>query len=340
MNGTQAIGFFPTQTPPFSRVTYDLPLRPPGRFRRPFFVAPLAPAAQSTIPVRPRQVRDGWHGLGRRPAHWRRAGHLRAFALAPPLGAVGDCRVGRAGPVADGVDQRHGGRAPHPSDRPVRTLAPSCARTRHERGVVRSCQRRVEGMAVPHHAQGRRAGEQPGVVRKCVSPPQRRVFQRRRVDRDPRKRFIPHAAVGPHWRCVSARYLYPHDTDGSWTGLIVSFVIFGQGLSILKGAFWEMTDASASDSVIQSLSRPLNGLLEDPCLSGSLLHVHDLRARRAGSQLFVTVSAGVPGNVAALQLERIEKDMVAALKAERKDVKEVHVHFEVVSEATEQEPIQ
>ncbi|KAN0128130.1 CDF metal transporter 4 [Lactarius tabidus] len=123
-------------------------------------------------------------------------------------------------------------------------------------------------------------------------------------------------------------------------GLIVSFVIFGQGLSILKGAFREMTDASASDSVLQSLSRSLNRLLEDPCLSGSLLHVHDLRARRAGSQLFVDVSAGVPGNVTALQLERIEKDMVAALKAERKDVKEVHVRFEVVSEATEQERIQ
>ena len=101
-----------------------------------------------------------------------------------------------------------------------------------------------------------------------------------------------------------------------------------------------MTDASASDSVLQSLSRSLNRLLEDPCLASSLLHVHDLRARRAGSQLFVSVSAGVPRNVTALQLDLLEKDMVAALKAERKDVKEVHVRFEVVSEATEQERIQ
>ncbi|KAI9442353.1 CDF-like metal transporter [Lactarius indigo] len=96
--------------------------------------------------------------------------------------------------------------------------------------------------------------------------------------------------------------------------LIVSFVIFGQGLSVLKGAFWEMTDASVSKSILQSLSRPLDRLVEDPRWSTDLLHVHDLRARRAGSQLFVDFSAGVPGN----------KEMVAALKAERKDVKEVH----------------
>ncbi len=131
---------------------------------------------------------------------------------------------------------------------------------------------------------------------------------------------------------------FPLFTDGSRrTGLLVSFVIFGQGLSILKGAFWEMIDASASDAVLLSLSRPLNRLVEDPRFSTCLLHVHGLRARRAGSQLFVDFSAGVPGNVTALQLDRLKKEMVGALKAERKDVKEVHVRFEVVSEATEQQ---
>ncbi|KAH8994020.1 CDF-like metal transporter [Lactarius akahatsu] len=119
-------------------------------------------------------------------------------------------------------------------------------------------------------------------------------------------------------------------------GLIVSFVIFGQGLSVLKGAFWEMTDASVSTPVLQSLSRPLNRLVEDPRWSTCLLHVHDIRARRAGAQLFVDFSAGVPEHVTAFKLDQLEKEMVAALKAERKDVKEVHVRFEVVSEATEQ----
>ncbi|KAH9176581.1 mitochondrial iron ion transporter [Lactarius sanguifluus] len=115
-------------------------------------------------------------------------------------------------------------------------------------------------------------------------------------------------------------------------GLIVSFVIFGQGLSVLKGAFWEMTDASVSNSVLQSLSRPLNRLVEDPRWSTCLLHVHDVRARRAGAQLFVDFSAGVPEYVTAFKLDQLEKEM-------RKDVKEVHVRFEVVSEATEQERI-
>lgn len=128
--------------------------------------------------------------------------------------------------------------------------------------------------------------------------------------------------------------LFPTLPLDPFGGLVVSLVIFRQGLSILKGAFWEMTDASAPDSVLQSLSRSLNRLVEDPSLSTCLLHVHDLRARRAGSQLFVSVSAGVPGNVTASQLNQLEKEMVAALKAERKDVKEVHVRFEVVSEAT------
>ena len=99
-----AISFFPTGTPPFACVTYGLVFRPPGRFRCPHFVAPLAPAAQSTIPVRSRQVRNGRHGRGRRPAHWWRAGHMRAFALAPPLSVVGNRRVGGTGPAADGVD--------------------------------------------------------------------------------------------------------------------------------------------------------------------------------------------------------------------------------------------
>ena len=168
---------FPPENPPFSHVTYDRSLRPLGRFCRPVFVASIAPAAQSTIPVRPRQVRNGRHGCGRRPAHRRRAGHLRTFALASPLGAVGDRRVGSRGPAADGIDQCHGGRAPHPGDRPVRALTRSSRpRAGHERGMVRSRQRRGEGVAVPHYAHGRRAGEQSCAARECVSPPQRRVF--------------------------------------------------------------------------------------------------------------------------------------------------------------------
>ena len=94
-----------------------------------------------------------------------------------------------------------------------------------------------------------------------------------------------------------------------------------------------MTDASAPESVIRSLSHSLDKLRENEGLVISSLHFYGLRARRAGSHLFVDVSARVPGDLMATQLDRLEKQIVAALKAERKDVKEVQVQFKVTSEA-------
>jgi len=113
---------------------------------------------------------------------------------------------------------------------------------------------------------------------------------------------------------------------------LVSIVIFQQGLSIFKGAFYEMTDASVPEPVLRSLSSSLDKLREDPHYKSSLLHVRGLRARRAGPQLFVNLHVGVPGTLTAFELSQLEEQIVAALKAERKDVKEVQVQFEVVSE--------
>ncbi|KAF8492330.1 cation efflux family-domain-containing protein [Russula emetica] len=115
-------------------------------------------------------------------------------------------------------------------------------------------------------------------------------------------------------------------------GFLVSIVIFQQGLSIFKGAFYEMTDASAPEPVLRSLSSSLDKLREDSHLKSSFLHFRGLRARRAGSQLFVNLHVGIPGSLTAFELSQLEEQIVAALKAERKDVKEVHVQFEVVSE--------
>jgi divalent metal cation (Fe/Co/Zn/Cd) transporter len=97
-----------------------------------------------------------------------------------------------------------------------------------------------------------------------------------------------------------------------------------------------MTDASAPEPVLRSLSRSLDKLLEDPRLKASLLHVRRLRARRAGSHLFVNLSVEVPGALTAFELDQLERQIVAALKAARKDVKEVDIHFEVVSKGLEQ----
>jgi divalent metal cation (Fe/Co/Zn/Cd) transporter len=113
---------------------------------------------------------------------------------------------------------------------------------------------------------------------------------------------------------------------------LVSIVIFQQGISIFKGAFNEMTDASAPEPVLRSLSSSLDKLREDPRFKPSFIYAHGLRARRAGSHLFVDLHVGVPGSLTAFELSQLEEQIVAALKAERKDVKEVHVQFEVVSE--------
>jgi divalent metal cation (Fe/Co/Zn/Cd) transporter len=113
---------------------------------------------------------------------------------------------------------------------------------------------------------------------------------------------------------------------------LVSIVIFQQGLSIFKGAFYEMTDASAPEPVLRSLSGSLDKLREDPGFKSSFIHARGLRARRAGSQLFVDLHVGVPGTLMAFELSQLEEQIVAALKAERKDVKEVQIQFEVVSE--------
>jgi divalent metal cation (Fe/Co/Zn/Cd) transporter len=54
--------------------------------------------------------------------------------------------------------------------------------------------------------------------------------------------------------------------------------------------------------------------------------------RRAGPQFFVDLHVGVPGTLTGSELSQLEERIVVALKAERKDVKEVQVQFEVVSE--------
>ena len=102
---------------------------------------------------------------------------------------------------------------------------------------------------------------------------------------------------------------------------MVSIVIFPQ-------AFYETTDASAPEPVLQSLSSSVDKLREDPHLKPSFIHARSIRARRAGSQLLVDLHVGVPGTLTAFESGQLEEQIVAALKGERKDVKEVRVHFD------------
>jgi divalent metal cation (Fe/Co/Zn/Cd) transporter len=63
---------------------------------------------------------------------------------------------------------------------------------------------------------------------------------------------------------------------------------------------------------------------------GTILLVSD--ARRAGSQLLVNLHIAVAEALTAFELNQLEEEIVAALKAGREDVKVVQVRFEVVSE--------
>jgi divalent metal cation (Fe/Co/Zn/Cd) transporter len=86
---------------------------------------------------------------------------------------------------------------------------------------------------------------------------------------------------------------------------LVSIVIFQQGLSIFKGAFYEMTDVSAPEPVLQSLSSSLDKPREDSHLKSSFQHVRGLRARRA--QSFVDLHVGVPGTLTAFDSSQLDE---------------------------------
>ncbi|VDB87487.1 unnamed protein product [Peniophora sp. CBMAI 1063] len=106
-------------------------------------------------------------------------------------------------------------------------------------------------------------------------------------------------------------------------GLVVSAVIIRQGAQIFAGAFKEITDASASAPTLRTLERSLDSLTH----AQSILGVDSLRARRAGSHLFVDLNARVRPEVSAGTLAHLEESIAGAIKEARKDVKEVAVRF-------------
>jgi hypothetical protein len=83
--------------------------------------------------------------------------------------------------------------------------------------------------------------------------------------------------------------------------------------------------------VLQSLSSSLDKLNEDPRLIFSTVHFCGLLRWRAGSQLFVNLHVRVPGTLTAFEFSQLEEEIVAALKAEMEDVKDVQVQLGVVS---------
>lgn len=105
----------------------------------------------------------------------------------------------------------------------------------------------------------------------------------------------------------------------------MSAVIIRQGAQIFAGAFKEITDASASAPTLRTLERSLDPLiLNSP---NTILGVDSMRARRAGSKLFVDLSARVRPELSASALAVLEQSIAKAIREARKDVKEVAVKF-------------
>ncbi|KAH9485449.1 putative metal transporter [Psilocybe cubensis] len=127
---------------------------------------------------------------------------------------------------------------------------------------------------------------------------------------------------------------FPLDPIG---GLIVSVVIFRQGFGLLAGAWGDLTDAGVSPRTKQSLSKVLEPLLDKSSKPSetalpSLLSIHHLRARHAGSLMFVDLTAEVKGSITVTQATALEEKIEKTLKAARKEITEVRVTFRPSSE--------
>lgn len=131
-------------------------------------------------------------------------------------------------------------------------------------------------------------------------------------------------------------------------GLLVSFVILKQGLNLFGGAFTELTDAGISVNSQRKLVRALNTLLPSPSPQSSsvvgngfhdtteLLAVRHLRAKRAGSMMYVDLTADVPSNMSVLATSSLEVKISQTLKEARKEISEVRVKFHPVDTHTSQ----
>ncbi|KAI3618578.1 cation efflux family [Moniliophthora roreri] len=119
--------------------------------------------------------------------------------------------------------------------------------------------------------------------------------------------------------------IFPHIPLDPIGGLVVSVVILQQGIQLLLGAWGDLTDAGVSAKTRNSLKRTLDPLLS--ASSTSINAISDIRARRAGSLLYVDMVAEVPGDLTVQDLAELEGKILHTMKEKRKEVAEVRVRF-------------
>lgn len=108
-------------------------------------------------------------------------------------------------------------------------------------------------------------------------------------------------------------------------GLIVSVVILRQGISLAAGAVGDLTDASVPIRTQRSITQTLYRIKAD---APGLLSIRELRARRAGSLIFVDVVAEVDGKLTAQNLVQLDQTLTRAVREARPEVAELRIKFE------------
>ncbi|KAF8630651.1 hypothetical protein AX15_002801 [Amanita polypyramis BW_CC] len=129
---------------------------------------------------------------------------------------------------------------------------------------------------------------------------------------------------------IIGTWLFPKIPLDPIGGLLVSFVILRQGWGLLIESWRDLTDASVPLSVRKALEKSLFLLVStssSPTSIPEILAIEELRARRAGAQMFVDLVAKVPGTISVDQSLELEKKIVESLKESRKEISDVRVRF-------------
>ena len=113
------------------------------------------------------------------------------------------------------------------------------------------------------------------------------------------------------------------------TGLVVSLVILQQGWYILLGAWGQLTDKGVSVQTRNALVQALDPLLlhKPESAPRRLRAIRDLRARRAGSLMFVDLTADVDGTLSVSESSRLEQEIESTLRRAKTEIAEVRVRF-------------
>ena len=114
----------------------------------------------------------------------------------------------------------------------------------------------------------------------------------------------------------------------------MSLVILKQGFDLLRSAWGDLTDAGISKRRQEALKQILMPLIKTGVSdeTRNLIRVDDLRARRAGSMLFVDLTAKVDANLSVVQTRKLERQITQTMQQAKREVAEVRVRFEPIFE--------